>query len=174
MSGSGFHATRVTAVVRLSQAKAANQLSRCCTQCVVCVCVGGVCGVVLSRCCTQRVVCVGGVCVGWCSPDAVHSVWCVGGVCVGWCSPDAVHSVWCVCVWVVCVGWCSPDAVHSVWCVCVCVVCVGWCSPDAIRPLNVQLVSSPNLGRNLSFCCLVPNSFMGCITSDDCTLMADR
>ncbi len=68
MSGSGFHATRVTAVVRLSQAKAANQLSRCCTQCVVCVC------------------------VGWCSPDAVHSVWCVcvWVVCVGWCSPDAI------------------------------------------------------------------------------------
>ncbi len=80
MSGSGFHATRVTAVVRLSQAKAANQLSRCCTQCVVCVC------------------------VGWCSPDAVHSVWCVcvWVVCVWGGALPMLYTACGVCV----CGWC--------------------------------------------------------------------
>ena len=32
----------------------------------------------------------------------------------------------------------------------------------------------PSLGRNLSFCLSVPNVLIGCMTSDDWTLIADR
>ena len=44
----------------------------------------------------------------------------------------------------------------------------------SVKPKQPAISPLARRGRNLRFCSSVPNAKIGCITSDDCTLIAER